>query len=63
MGNMTTKLQTSCSICTQIAKAGLLAYETVDDLSICASAIATAEGLGNYEGSLRLTGAQNKFEG
>lgn len=63
MGEYAPKLQNCCSISTQLPKAGLLAYETVDDFRLCASAIATAEGLGNYEGSLWLAGAQNKFEG
>jgi len=34
----------------------VLAYETIDDLCLCASAIPIAEVSGNDEGSLRLAG-------
>lgn len=53
-GNMPPQLQTNWSISTQPPKTGLLAYETVDDICLCASAIPTAEVSGNDEGSLRL---------
>ena len=63
MGKYAPQLQTSCRISTQLPKAGLLVYETVDDLCLCASATPTAEVSENYEGSLRPAGAQNKFGG
>ena len=61
-GNTPPQLQTTCSISTQLPKAGLLAYETVDDLCLCVSAIPTAEVSGNYEGVIA-AGAQDKFGG